>query len=309
VRRRLAATIVVLAIAIAGCGGDDDTQAPYTLAVETTVDFDPGTEPVALAPLDGGDLLVGERRTGVVRTVSTRGELSEPVARLDVVADEEDQRGLLGLAADGQQIYATWTRASDGHIVIAEITNGTERLVWLGPPSSRLANGGHLDVLPDGRLLVGIGDLQQPDRVEDPETPHGKLLTLDPAGAPEQLPVPLSGGWNNPFAFVVTSDGDVWAADNSPGDAPERLGRGDIDTARTALPGRRAPAALVELGPDLLGLCSHLDGDITTIDLHDDHPQPGDPVATGCRTGAAALGDDRIAVTDGERLRILAKTS
>lgn len=315
-RRHLVAPVVVVLMVVigaAGCGGGDDAEPRVTLTVEATVDFDPGTEPVALAASDAGDLLVGERRTGVVRTVSRRGEPGEPVARLDVVAGDDDQRGLLGLVVDGGRIFAAWTRASDAHLVVAEITDGTERLVWLGPPSSRLANGGHLEVLPDGRLLVGIGDLQQPDRVEDPDTPHGKLLALDPAGGPEQRPVALSGGWNNPFAFVVTSDGAIWVADNAPGDAPERLGRGDLDAERTALPGKRAPAALVELEPGLLGLCGYLDGELTIIDLPDTDtgpdPEPGDPAATGCRTGAEALTNGRIAVSDGQRIRILARPS
>jgi hypothetical protein len=307
--KALRTLVVLVTIGVAGCGDDDDTAPRLELAVETTVEFDPGAEPVALASLDGGDLLVGERRTGVIRVINPQGDLSEPIAQVDVAAAETDQRGLLGLAAAGEQIYAAWTRARDGHIVVAEITDGTERLVWLGPASSRRANGGHLEVLPDGRLLVGVGDLQEPDRVEDPNTPHGKLLALDPAGTPEQTPVALSGGWNNPYAFVVTSNGEIWVADNAPGDAPERLGRGDRDATRTNLPGKRAPAALVELQPGLLGLCGYLDGELTVIDIRDDQPTLDGPAATQCRTGATALDDNRIAITDGERVHILTEPS
>jgi hypothetical protein len=308
--RRLGVYLGALAVVAAGCGDDSAQEDAPALAfeVETTVEFERGTEPVAVAVLDGGDLLVGERLTGVVRTVDTDGELGPPVAELDVAADPDDQRGLLGLVADGTRIYAAWTRASDGHIVVAEVTAGSERLVWLGPAASRLANGGHLGRLPDGRILIGIGDLQDPDRVDDPTAANGKLLALDPAGPAGQVPAVLSDGWNNPFAFVVTRDGEVWVADNAPGDEPERIGRGDATRAeRTTLPGKRAPAALVELEPDLLGLCGYLDGELTLVDIHDDHPSVDGHAASDCRTGAATLRDTRIAVTDGRSLHILTK--
>lgn len=281
------------------------------MRVEATVAFQPGSEPAALAPLGDGGFVVGERRTGRVRIVTADGELeAEPLARVETEASEDDQRGLLGLTVDGDRVFAAWTRATDGRLVVAEITGLGERLVWAGPRSSDLANGGHLDVLPDGRLVVGVGDLQQPGLVEDPDTPNGKLLVLDPAGPPGQRPHTLSGGWNNPFAFVVTSDGAVWVADNAPGDDPERIGRGDVQAGPTepaVLPGRRAPAALVEMGPGRLGLCGYLDGELTVVDVGRDRPRVGDRLGTGCRTGAIALADGRLAVSDGEQVRILAR--
>jgi hypothetical protein len=314
--------LVPVVLLIAACGGDDgdgppDGAAP-DLSVEATVGFERGAEPAALAALPDGRLVVGERRTGRVLVVSAGGEpdgepAAEPVAEVATEASEEDQRGLLGVAVDGERVFAAWTRATDGRLVVGEVTGGAERLAWVGPRSSELANGGHLELLPDGRLVIGVGDLQQPDLVDEPGAPNGKLLALDPAGPPGQRPQPLSGGWNNPFAFAVTADGAVWVADNAPGDEPERIGRGDpeaaADTAaadRTALPGRRAPAALVELGPGRLGLCGYLDGELTVVDVRGDRPRVGGRLATGCRTGAAVLADGRLAISDGARVRILA---
>lgn len=309
---------VAAALAVAACGGGDDAAGDPDadderpgLAVERTIELEPGADPAALATFDDRGLLVGERRTGRVRQVTGTGNLApEPVARVAVVSGEDDQRGLLGLAVDGDRVYASWTRAGDGRIVVGDVTGGGERILWAGPPSSELANGGHLAVAPDGRLVVGIGDLENPALVDDPDAPNGKLLTLDPAGPPGQRPRPLSGGWNNPFAFVVTADGAIWVADNAPGDDPERIGRGD-DQARgaepTPLPGRRAPAALVELAPGRLGLCGYLDGELTVVDVRDGRPRLGDRLATGCRTGAATLADGRLAISDGERVRLLSR--
>jgi hypothetical protein len=142
--------------------------------------------------------------------------------------------------------------------------------------------------------------------VADPGAPNGKLLALDPAGAPDQEPARLSSGWNNPFAFVVTRSGDVWVADNAPGDDPETIGRGDRASDRTDLPGRRAPSALVEIDADHLGLCGYLDNELHIVELGDDL-QPSDQVAaTGCRSGAALLSDGRLAISDGEAVRLLA---
>jgi hypothetical protein len=190
---------------------------------------------------------------------------------------------------------------------VAELTDGAQRLVWEGPASSDRANGGHLALLQDGRLVIGIGDLQDPDRVTDPDAPNGKLLGLDPAGPPDEDPTMLSDRWNNPFAFVVTRRGVVWVADNAPGDDPERIGRGDRGTDRAALPGMRAPSALVELGPGRLALCGYLDGLLTLVEVDGGPPTVGETVATGCRTGAVSLDDDRLAVSDGERVHFLAR--
>ncbi|MGH9211390.1 MAG: PQQ-dependent sugar dehydrogenase [Acidimicrobiales bacterium] len=301
----LTATVAVLAVGVAGCGGDGDG---VDVEVKSTIEFENGTEPAALAPLPDGGLLVGERRTGLIRTITADGDLTDPVAHVAVVAAANDQRGLLGLAVTGERIYAAWARGADGRIVVGEVSGDGERIVWEGPVSSALANGGHLAFLPDGRLLVGIGDLQRPELVDDPATPNGKLLALDAEGPPNQVPVPLSGGWNNPFAFVVTADGAIWVADNAPGDTTERIGRGDSAAGdRPALPGKRAPSALVELEPGRLGLCGYLDGQLDVVEIVNGEPRVGGEVATGCRTGAAALTDGRLAVSDGERVRILAE--
>lgn len=301
----LGAAVVLIA---AACGGDDSEESPATgaeLDVERTIELEPGGEPVALAVDEDGNLVVGERLTGRVRVVAD-GELAEPIAEVAVQADADDQRGLLGLAVDGERIYGAWTRAGDSRIVVGELTDGGERLVWEGPPSADRANGGHLAVLPDGLLVVGIGDLLDPAGSEDPDAPNGKLLTLDPDGPSNQEPNVLSSGWNNPFAFTVTPDGAIWVADNSPGDAPERIGRGDLpDAERTALPGKRAPSALVLLESGKLGLCGYLDGELTVVDANQGEPQLGESVATGCRTGAIALGNGRLAVSDGEQVHIL----
>ncbi len=50
-----------------------------------------------------------------------------------------------------------------------------------------------------GMVLVGIGDLQQPERVDDPAAPNGKPLALDPDGHRDQRPPARSLGWNYPL--------------------------------------------------------------------------------------------------------------
>lgn len=292
--------LVVLLVIAAGCGGPD----PDRFTTIERLRFDPAVAPVALAVTSDGGILVGERLTGAVRVIDADGRLRDaPLVRVEVATG--GQRGLLGLAVLGPRIFAAWTRPGDRRLVVGEVAPET-RAVWEGPISSRLATGGHLEVSADGDLLIGVGDLQRPELVDDPTTPNGKILRVDPNGRPDQVPAVVGAGWNNPFAFTVTDRGEIWVADNSPGRRPERLGQAGAAARATDLPGRRAPAALVEIDPGRLGLCGFLDGRLVEVDITAVPPRPGEVlVADGCRTGAVRLGEDRLVLTDGERVTMV----
>ena len=302
-RSRIAGFGAVAAIGLllaAGCTGDDGGEGAARRTQTATV---AASNPVALLAEPDGSLLYAERLTGDVRRVDADGSLDGlPVAHVDVVGAESDQRGLLGLTrASGGGLYAAWVRASDSRLVVGRIDAPTPEIVWEGPISSDLANGGHLATAPDGRLVIGIGDLQQ-DRelANDSGVPNRKMLSLDPAGAASQTAEILSTGWNNPFAFTYDDAGVLWVADNTPGDQPERIGRGDRPAAEatdldTETDGEAAAAALVALGSGRLGRCGFLSGRVDVVDVSDDQPRITDTgLAEPCRTGAAVLSDGRI---------------
>ena len=216
--------------------------------------------PVALTSDGSGRLLYAERLTGRVRRVDDEGRL-EPLPVAQVAVSTAGQRGLLGLAVDPtQRIFVAFTSAGpDRPIEVAQVVP-TFRVVWTGPASSSLANGAHLAYDPERRrLVIGIGDLQDRAKSRDPATPNGKLLVLDPDGPPSQTPVVLSQGWNNPFAFTLTTSGAVWVADNVPGQSGERLARGDLGgrpSHVTDLPDNTVPTGLAAPTDHSLVVCS-----------------------------------------------------
>jgi hypothetical protein len=289
------------------CASDVAAPSP----VPTRVLVDDAAFPVAVWAETDGSLLYGERLTGDVRRVAADGTLDrDVVAHVDVVVAPDDQRGLLGLVRDrAGRLIAAWTRPSDRRLVVGQVDVEPARLIWEGPPSADLANGGHLDVLPTGRIVIGVGDLLAPGELaDDPAVPNRKVLSLDPDGAPSQSPTILSSGWNNPFAIVVDAAGVVWVADNTGGAGPERIGRGDEPAARaTAMggpgEGEMVPAALVALGPDRLGLCTFLGADLREVRIIDGRAEVADSaIAAPCGTGAARLADGRIAMATPDRI-------
>ncbi len=279
--------------------------------------------PVALLGEPDGGFLYAERLTGAVRRVDAQGHLqAEPVTSVAVRGSADDQRGLLGLTRtpDGR-LFAAWTRADDGRIVVGELypssssssssSAAAPRLAWVGPVSASLANGGHLDATPGGQLVIGIGDLLEDRALDlDPRVPNRKLLSLDADGPPTQSPHVVSVGWNNPFGFTVTPSGEIWAGDNTGADGPERIGRGD-EPARLATPlggpgaDEIVPSAVVALGPDRLGLCSYRGGDLREISIATGRAVPtGRRLATPCQTGAATLADGRVALATPDQVFI-----
>jgi hypothetical protein len=118
------------------------------------------------------------------------------------------------------------------------------------------------------------------------------MLLLDPDGPSDQTPTVLTEQYINPFAFVVTADGELWVADNAVGDDVERIGRGDLADRSTHLPSPddgRAPAAMVELADGRLGICGFLDGQMLAYTRRDaDDPAAVEPATDGSRLPADA---------------------
>ena len=276
------AWVAVLGGTLVACGGDEGPERYATTGALSD-----------LEATDGGGLLAAERLTGRILALDGDGGVDE-VAQVEVVA-EPGQRGLLGIVADGGDTYASYTRAEDGRLVVAQVAPGDERLVWLGPESADLANGGRLALDGDG-LVIGIGDLTEPDLVDDLDAPNGKLLGLDPQGEADQAPEVISSGWNNPFAFTIADDGSIRVADNSPGGVPERLARGDTPRPSEVveLEGQAAPSGVLSDGADLL-VCGYVSEELRRY-------RPGSPepevVAEGCRYDVARLGDGRLVLAD-----------
>jgi hypothetical protein len=255
--------------------------------------------PSAMVVLSDGTIRYTERLTGQVRDVGMDGELEpEPVVDLDVSVG--GQRGLLGLALDDAgRTFAAWTR-SDQRLVVAEI-DPAERVVWVGPETSDLNIGGRLAFDPGGRLVVGIGDLQDPDSVVDTSLPNGKMLALDPDGLPDQEPEAISGGWTNPAAFGFASDGVLWVADDAPDDTRDRLTRGDLDARRyplTELSDEFSPTGLTIVDDDLY-VCGFVSRRMLRFRLTDDEAvRRGRVLATNCSTGVVALEDGSLAYSN-----------
>jgi Glucose / Sorbosone dehydrogenase len=303
VTRAALAPLLAAALSLAGCGdgggGPEPASPPSAAFVARAPDV------AAMAPLPGGGLRFGERLTGAVRDADPRGAV-RPGTVARVAVSTGGQRGLLGLAVDARdRTFAAWTRP-DRRLVVAQVAPGRARVVWSGPPSATLANGGHLAFLPDGRLAIGIGDLQKPALTPDPTRPNGKLLSLDPDGGASQRPRILSTGWNNPFAFAVLPGGALWVADNAPGKVPERLARGDRGKPADVLdlPSGSTPSGLAPIAADAVAVCGVISG---RLERYAVGPRPSGPekppLATDCRLGVARLADGRLAYSTGRAIR------
>lgn len=301
---RWAALVGAVVLVGAGCaasGGDGPDGTVRVVVARARF-------PVALTPTPDGGFLYAERLTGRVRQVDRNGTLAvEPVAT--VAVSTEGQRGLLGLAIDGRgRIFGASTSADEPLALEVAELSPTPRVVWQGPPSTRIANGGHL--LYDetrGRLILGVGDLGKRAEVANPDTPNGKLLLLDPDGRPDQRPAVLSKGWNNPFAFTLTADGDLWVADNVPGERGERLARGDQGgrpTHVTTLPANTVPSAVTTAPDRMLVVCSFARGRTLAYRVERGRAEAasgfGDDVP--CATGAATSKTGDVIWLAGDRV-------
>ncbi|HEX6292273.1 MAG TPA: PQQ-dependent sugar dehydrogenase [Herpetosiphonaceae bacterium] len=208
--------------------------------------------PVAIAFLPDGRWLVTEKGgyggpTEAQIHLFDRGgqKQAQPFATLEV--DSTFERGLLGITADPQfaenhYVYVYYSKP--GEPVVNTTLRYTERdgigteptVIFEAPVLTGAGNhnGGNLHFGPDGKLYISIGENARPAFSQDPQSPYGKILRLNPDGSvPEDNPFAPAPTWayglRNPFDFTFDAQtGNLWATDNGPGcdDELNLIGKG-----------------------------------------------------------------------------------
>jgi glucose/arabinose dehydrogenase len=198
------------------------------------------TRPIAFTWLPDGRMLVGEKY-GDIWLVEDGQVTASPVLKIAVTRSYD--AGLLGLAADPEfstkpyvYVYYTVSPRSLNHT--GTLHNRVSRFRMLGnqavPQSEHILiddisldtttnhNGGDLRFGSDGMLYVSVGDGGHPERAQSLDSPHGKILRIDPAtgqGVPgNPFYSAMSGkqrnrvwayGLRNPFRFVFEPGTDT----------------------------------------------------------------------------------------------------
>lgn len=196
-----------------------------------------------MEPLPDGNLLVTER-VGYLRTVSSAGDVSDPIQGLPAVADK-GQGGLLDVAlspgfAKDRVIYWSFSEPRDtgnGTSVARGVLSSDARrvsdvrVVFRSMPTydgdkhfgSRLLFG------PDGMLYMTLGersDLAARPQAQQMDSHLGKLLRLTPDGAPapdnpftgqpDTRPEIWTSGHRNVQAAAFDAQGRLWVVDHGP---------------------------------------------------------------------------------------------
>lgn len=293
--------VLALALLIAGCG---ERQEPTVALPPAGERLAAATHPDALTAFGRG-LAYVERGTNRVHVLGADGRPAHaPRHRL-----RTGDGGIVALAAgDGGALYASWVDRR-GRLRVSRIAPGRTRDIWTGPDTAHGSYGGALAVTPEGRVLVGVGDLGVPRLVAEPDRPNGKVLALDPTQGADGVPRVVSTGWVDPGALAYDDAGRLWVADRQRESADERLALGTSDPPKRqgALPGRFAPQGLVALPALRFALCGRRTGrlDRFRVKPGGGNVEPEGPIATDCRGGAARLSDGRLVVAAADALLVV----
>jgi len=234
-------TYVWLSAQRPGNGGSDNASVALT-AVRTGLQF-----PIALAFAPDGRVFYAERRTGNIEILGNATTNTTTFYTLSGT-DSSGERGLLGLALDPDfpttpyvYAYQTYDDTVNGTIynrvvrIIANESAGLSHSVILRmPPLSGATNhnGGVIAFGPDRKLYAVVGENAIPSLSQDPMSPMGKVLRMNPDGsAPTDNPFYGNPNWSNltytyghrnmfGLAFHPTN-GRAYVTENGPQDSDE----------------------------------------------------------------------------------------
>lgn len=206
--------------------------SPATTVVSAPERWLDADYPVSLAWSGDGRLFFNEKDSGDIRVVRDGELVPEPFFHVNV--DVSFETGLLGIALHPDfprepWVYVYYSDPSLGRNrlirIRAEGDRGVEAEVLLEglPAANRYHNGGDLLFLPDGTLIVTVGEAHEPARAQNPADIGGKTLRLRADGSiPPDNPFGPSSpvytlGHRNSFGVCMGPAGEVWETENGPG--------------------------------------------------------------------------------------------
>ncbi len=175
--------------------------------------------PVDMAFLPDGRILVTEQYSGLIRIIDQGLVLGEPFAEIENVVQDQLEQGLLGIAIDpdfeqNRWVYVFYVEAAadapdfPSRSVLLRLTESEgiasdpQELAELPFGAAGQHNGGGVRFGPDGKLYVTLGDTNRADLASDPSETVGKILRLEPNGEPAA---------GNPFLDTPNADPRVYA--------------------------------------------------------------------------------------------------
>ena len=179
------------------------------------------TTPWGVRPLDDQTLLVSERDTGKIKTISD-GKATEVLTVADVQTSSEG--GLLGLELTDDRLFV-YVTTDAGNRVVAYQRNGTRPSSGFTNPTTVLDeipaagfhNGGQLAIGPDKHLYIATGDATERQLAQDKNSVAGKILRITQDGAiPKDNPfgnAVWSMGHRNVQGLAFADNGDLWSCE------------------------------------------------------------------------------------------------
>jgi glucose/arabinose dehydrogenase len=173
-------------------------------------------EPVDTAVATNGELWIALREGLVVVLDPATGDRGDTVLDVSAATAAGGERGLLGIATDGEGLYVNYTDLDGntnvvGYPLDADGRPGEGRLMLTVDQPFPNHNGGAMVMGPDDHLYIGVGDggaANDPLAAgQDPMQILGSILRVDPTlDADEAYAIPA----DNPFADGVDGHPEIF---------------------------------------------------------------------------------------------------